>query len=173
MHTPSQRTRASLLRHHYLFKAAIVWAGMAVVESVHGVLRAQFLLPVVGDLGSRQIGVVTGSGLILAMAYFSMRWIAAQTRAQELAVGAVWVLLMGGFEITLGRMLGFSWARIAADYDPAQGGLMLFAMLFLLLAPWIAARWRSTQSTGRSMGRSTGCSTPQSPSPSPHAHSRH
>jgi hypothetical protein len=43
----------------------------------------------------------------------------------------------------LGRLaLDYSWDRIAAEYDPAQGGLMWMGMLLLLSAPLIAARLR-------------------------------
>jgi hypothetical protein len=33
---------------------------------------------------------------------------------------------MLGFELGLGRARGISWAHLASDYDPRQGGLMLF-----------------------------------------------
>jgi hypothetical protein len=38
------------------------------VEFVHGILRAIFLVPVVGDFRARRIGVFIGSGLILLVA---------------------------------------------------------------------------------------------------------
>ncbi|MBD2081566.1 hypothetical protein [Leptolyngbya sp. FACHB-17] len=50
------------------------------------------------------------------------------------------------FEIVLGRfILGYSWERIAADYNLFQGGLMLMGLILLLLAPWIAAKLRPIQ----------------------------
>ncbi|MBD1821891.1 hypothetical protein H6F51_05185 [Cyanobacteria bacterium FACHB-DQ100] len=50
------------------------------------------------------------------------------------------------FEIVLGRfILGYSWERIAADYNLFQGGLMSICLILLLLAPWIAAKLRPIQ----------------------------
>ena len=52
------------------------------------------------------------------------------------------VVAMLAFEIGLGRGLGASWPRLAADYDPRQGGFMLAGMAVLLFAPMIACRIR-------------------------------
>ena len=43
------------------------------VEFVHGILRAIFLVPVVGDFRARRIGVFIGSGLILLVACIFVR----------------------------------------------------------------------------------------------------
>ena len=50
-------------------RAMLVWLILIAVEFVRGILRALFLVPVVGDFRARQIGVSTGSILILAVAY--------------------------------------------------------------------------------------------------------
>ena len=97
---------------------------------------------------ARQIGVVVGSALILAVALATVRWIGAYTLREQLGVGLVWVALMAAFEVGLGTWLGYSRERIAADYDPGAGGFMGFGLLFLLAAPALAARlrgghWRS------------------------------
>jgi hypothetical protein len=56
---------------------------------------------------------------------------------------AVWLLLTPMFEISLGRFVfGYSWARIGEDFDVLRGGLLSLGLLFLLMAPIIAARLR-------------------------------
>jgi len=55
----------------------------------------------------------------------------------------MWVVLTVGFEIVLGRFaFGLSWERIASDYNIAEGGLMIFGLLVMLLAPLVMAGFR-------------------------------
>ncbi|HQR10291.1 MAG TPA: hypothetical protein PLW68_03090 [Casimicrobiaceae bacterium] len=127
-----------------LGRAFVIWLAIILVESLHGILRGIFLLPVVGDLRARQIGVVIGSALILLVAYGSARWLRVQAPSTLLWIGAFWVALTVTFEIALGRLaMKLPWERILADYDVTRGGLMLFGLLFLWLSPLIAARLRT------------------------------
>ena len=59
-------------------RAVAVWALIALVETLHGALRTTLLAPAVGDLASRQIGVATGSVLILLIAGATSGWIGAR-----------------------------------------------------------------------------------------------
>jgi len=123
-------------------RALVVVFGIAGAETVHGIARTLWLTPRLGDLRARQVGVLTGSMLILAIATLAIRWLGPRTRQEQLAIGALWLVAMVAFEIGLGRALGASWARLAADYDPRQGGFMLAGMAVLLFAPMIACRIR-------------------------------
>ena len=58
-------------------RAFAVWLIIIAAEIVHGILRAIVLVPRVGEFRSNQIGVLTGSAIILAIAYVSIRWIGA------------------------------------------------------------------------------------------------
>lgn len=123
-------------------RALVVVFGIACAETLHGVVRTLWLAPRLGDLRSRQVGVLTGSMLIMAIATLAIRWLGPRTRHERLAIGALWLVFMLAFEIGLGRALGASWTRLIADYDPQQGGFMLFGMAVLLFAPTTAARIR-------------------------------
>jgi hypothetical protein len=116
-----------------------VWFLIAVAESVHGTLRRLFLVPRIGELYSHQIGVVIGSVIIFSIAWLCIRWFGPGSYRQQLQVGALWVVLTLIFEFTLGYFFGYSLERILADYNIAQGGLMLFGVLFMLFAPALAA----------------------------------
>jgi hypothetical protein len=124
-------------------RALVVWVLIIAAESVHGVLRGLFLVPVVGDLPARQIGVLVGSAIILAIAWLVSRWLGARSLREQLAVGALWVALTVCFEFALGRVLGFATDRIVEDYDPSRGGFMLLGLAVMLIAPALAARLRS------------------------------
>lgn len=126
-------------------RALVTVAAIAAAETLHGIARTLWLAPVVGDHRARQIAVFTGSLLILAIATLAIRWVGPRTVARQLGVGGLWLVVMLGFELGLGRALGVSWTRLAADYDPRQGGLMLFGMAVLFLAPTLAARIRGTK----------------------------
>jgi hypothetical protein len=66
---------------------------------------------------------------------------------RAVAVWLLWLLLMLGFELAIGRARGFAWARIAAEFDPRQGGFMLVGLLLMLLAPMLGAWLRGRQRT--------------------------
>jgi hypothetical protein len=122
-----------------LGRAIAIWLLMMLIETVHGVLRAMLLVPRVGDLLARQIGVFTGSLLILAVTYLSLGWLRLDWPRLRLVAGIVWVFLTLAFEVVLGRfVLGYPWSRLAADYNLARGGLMGLGLLVMLFAPSIA-----------------------------------
>ncbi|MEO5957609.1 MAG: hypothetical protein ABIR80_00675 [Opitutaceae bacterium] len=124
-------------------RALLAWLAIVLAETVHGVLRGQLLVPLVGDLRTRQMGVFAGSLLIFGIAWLSIRWIGAWTTRSLFAVGAAWLALTLLFEIGLGRLvLGYPWTRIVADYDPRQGGLLTIGMVFLVFTPLLAAKLR-------------------------------
>jgi apolipoprotein N-acyltransferase len=132
-------------------RAFAVWCLIFALEVVHGVLRTMWLVPLVGDFRARQVGVLTGSLLILAVALLAIRWIGARGRRDLLRVGLLWVVLMTGAEVLLGRaVFGYPWSRIAEDFDVTRGGLLGFGMLVLFAAPWLAS------AVQRARGRETG-----------------
>ena len=117
-----------------------VWLLIAGAEVVHGILRMQYLRPLVGDLRARQIAIISGSLIILAIAYLTRRFVRAQGSGQLIAVGLFWALLMVSFDLALGRyVIGYSWSRLLQDFDPTRGGFMLAGVAVMVLAPWLVA----------------------------------
>ena len=123
-------------------RALAVWLLVAVLETVHGIVRGLWLVPALGEPAAQRLGFAVGSVLVLAVTWDTSRWLGAATRAAQLQTGALWLLLMLGLELLVGRARGFGWERIAAEFDPRQGGLMLFGLLLMGLAPMLGARWR-------------------------------
>jgi hypothetical protein len=129
-------------------RAFIVWLLIATAEVVHGILRMQFVRPLLGDLRARQLAVFTGSLLIVGIAWLLRRFLRAETLRQQFTVGAGWVLLMVSFDVLLGRfVIGYGWARITQDFDPSRGGLLLIGLLVMLVAPWLVSRGGASRST--------------------------
>lgn len=126
-----------------LGRALAVWLVIIVAETIHGILRSLFLVPVVGDLRARQIGVPIGTLIILAIAITCIQWIGVTSLKQLLAVGALWLAFTMAFEFVLGLyVLGLSWERLLSDYNPAQGGYLALGMIMLAFSPLIAAKLR-------------------------------
>lgn len=126
-------------------RALVVWLLIILAETVHGVLRQIFLVPVVGDLPARQIGVIVGSLIILAIALAFSRWLGARTLREQLVVGVAWIALTLAFEFALGAVLGLTPERMLQDYDFTRGGFMALGLLFMLWAPALSARLRGRQ----------------------------
>jgi hypothetical protein len=131
------------MRAMFLFRALAVWLVIMCIEFIHGVLRAMYLAPLVGDFQARQISVLLGLLLILTIAYLFVLWIRVETTRSRIVVGLVWLVLTLSFELSFGRFVaGLSWERIASDYDVRHGGLLPFGLIVLTLSPLIAAKVR-------------------------------
>jgi hypothetical protein len=126
-----------------VLRAVLVWIVIIGVETAHGILRTVLLVPVIGDFPARQVGVFTGSALILGVAVLFIRWVRAGTNRRRLAVGLLWAVLTVLFEIGLGRLvLELPWDRLLEDYDLTRGGFLGLGLLFMAVTPLLAARLR-------------------------------
>jgi hypothetical protein len=123
-------------------RATAVWFLMIFAESLNGALRNLAIAPLTGDFAARQVGVLTGSLIIIGIAYLALPWLGAKSQGALLAVGVLWLVLMASFEVGVGRLLGRSWEQIGADYAIWRGGLLPFGLLALTFAPLIAAKLR-------------------------------
>ena len=97
-------------------------------------LRQLYLVPVLGDLRSRQLGVATGTVMIFLAAVAAARLIDAASVRTLLGVGVMWVALTLAFEVGLGLVLGIPVQRVLADYRLSEGGYLGVGMMFMLLA---------------------------------------
>jgi hypothetical protein len=121
-------------------RAFAVWLLIAAAEVVHGILRMQFLRPLLGDLRARQLAIISGSLLILAIAFLTRGLLRATTTGRQIAVGVFWAVLMASFDILFGRYyIGYSWSRVLQDFDPSRGGYLVLGLAVMVLAPWITA----------------------------------
>ena len=123
-------------------RASLVWMLIMLAETGSGMVREVFIAPIIGGLRARQLGMLVGCILIFVIAWLTTRWMNARTLRDQLAVGAFWVVLTLVFEFALGRATGASWSRLFSDYNPAQGGFMLFGLAFMFITPWLTKRLR-------------------------------
>ena len=131
-------------KRQLVFRSLTIWIVLILAEIVHGILRAVALVPFVGEFRSNQIGVFTGSAIILVIAYLTIRWIGAKRTNELLVVGIIWLTLTVAFEFSFGRfVMGLDWEEILAGYNLAAGGLMPLGLLVLLFSPIIAWKLRT------------------------------
>lgn len=124
-----------------LLKSIAVWLIFILTESLNGTIRTFWLVPNVGDPLAHYLAFISGMLIVLAIALLFIRWLGARRVPQLLEIGGVWMGLTLAFEVFLGRViLNYSWGQIMADYDVRQGGLMAFGLLWIVLAPLIAAK---------------------------------
>lgn len=126
-----------------MVQSIAVWFVLILAEILHGIARGVLLVPYVGQFRSNQIGVFTGSAIILAIAIVFARWLGATRPSQSFGIGFLWLVLTLAFELLFGRLVvGASWDRLFSDYNVLQGGLMPLGMIVLVLSPWIAVKVR-------------------------------
>ncbi len=122
-----------------ILRSILVWLLIIVVEIIHGILRGQYLQPLVGDWRARQLGVAIGSVLIFLVSFLCVEWMQATTTTQLLAIGCLWTGLTVAFEVLFGRYVAhLSWERLRSDYALLQGGLMPIGLALMALSPWLA-----------------------------------
>ncbi|MCU1288560.1 MAG: hypothetical protein JWN60_789 [Acidobacteria bacterium] len=128
----------------YFVRAFVVWLLIVLAESVHGTLRQLFLAPLIGDFTARRISFFIAVLLIFLITYLFIRWINATTFKSLFAVGLLWMVLMTLFEFGLGIfVMNYSREQMLEDYDVSRGGLMGFGLIFMIFAPWLAAKLRN------------------------------
>lgn len=88
-----------------IVRSLLLYLLLIAAEILHGIARAVFLVPYVGDFRSNQIGVFTGSLIILAIALVFVRWIGASRSSPLLGIGVLWAVMTVAFEILFGRFV--------------------------------------------------------------------
>ena len=124
-------------------RAIAVWLVLIFAETLHGASRRILLEPYGGDLRDRQIGVFSASIIFFCIALASAPWVGARRTSQLLGVGVLWLLLTVAFEVFFGRLvLGYSWKRVASDYNISEGGLLSLGLAALAASPYVAGKVR-------------------------------
>ena len=124
-----------------ILRVLLVWGGMMCAEILHGIVRMKFLSPYVGDFRSRQIGVGTGSLLVLVLTYYFLPGLNAKA-SELMSIGIVWATLTVFFEIALGRAFHLTWSRIFSDFNIFHGGLLPLGLATMAVAPWLMTKLR-------------------------------
>ncbi len=122
-------------------KSLLILIIIIFAEVGNGICRGRFLTPRLGDFRARQVSVFTGSLNIFVISLLSIKWIGAASNQELWIIGTMWLVLMLAFEILLGRyVFKLPWAAVFKDFNLLEGRLLAIGMLYLLAAPYIAAK---------------------------------
>lgn len=119
-----------------------VWLVIMLVETLHGLLRGLLLVPRVGEDMAGRIGWPIGLVIVLGISITLAPWIAVRDTSALLCLGGLWALLTLIFEVTIGLLRGFDVPRVLAELNPLAGGLAIYNLAVMFLAPLLAARLR-------------------------------
>ena len=124
-------------------KALAIWFGILVLAIANGVLREEFLIPLLGKATALFLSGVLLSALILVVAYLSLPWFGPAPVASYIALGMTWLFLTLTFEFSFGRFIqGKPWPELLEAYTFKEGDIWPVVLLAVATSPYIAARIR-------------------------------
>ncbi len=126
-----------------LLRAGAVWLLLVALAIANGAFREAALVPRLGAAAAHVVSTLLLAGLILAVAFVAISWVAPRSFAQAALVGVLWLVLVLAFEFGFGHWVaGKPWRELLADYDLAAGRIWILIPLLTAIAPAVAARWR-------------------------------
>jgi hypothetical protein len=124
-------------------RGVTVWLIILLLANLNGALRELLLSPALGESVGRAVSTVLLAGLVLLVAWLTIRWIGPRTAPEALLLGVTWLLLTLAFEFGAGHFLfRKSWDELLVDYDLGRGRIWILVPITTLLAPVWAARVR-------------------------------
>jgi hypothetical protein len=124
-------------------RAAIVWAGIAIIAVLNGGFREAVLIPRFGEPAGRALSTVLLSAAILVAAWLAIGWITPDAARDAWRIGALWLAMTIAFEFLAGHYLfRVPWNAIAADYNVFKGRIWVLVLATTLVAPAAAAALR-------------------------------
>ena len=142
--------------HAYWFRALGLWFLLMAAETLQGLWYVKLLTVWLPGTKLCDVGVFTGSLIILLIVFVCLDWIPARDAPTLLLVGSTWAVLTTAYELLLGRLaFDRSWNEIAADFDLIHGSLLPLGLTALLFVPLLAARlrgrigWSTPHAAGR------------------------
>ena len=124
-------------------RACLVWFAILLVAIVNGAFRQGVLIPRLGDAAAHVGSTVLLSIAVIAVTFFTIRWISPTSVSDCWSMGILWVVMTMAFEFLGGHYLfGKPWVELFADYKINQGRIWVLVLFVTFMAPVTAARLR-------------------------------
>lgn len=112
---------------------------LAVVETLHGIIRNGIIAPRIGTKRAKRWSIVTGSLLAFVVCYVWVPALGIQQILPLLFIGLLLAGFMSLFDLLLARyVFHFKWRVIWKDFDPRQGNYLSIGLILLIFMPAIA-----------------------------------
>lgn len=119
-----------------LLRIAALCVLLASAETLHGIARIKFVIPLIGKAHALQLSALTGTLLALGICWWRVPDIGLASPGAHLALGVVLAGFMAGFDIAIGKwLMRKPWAKIWPDFDPRSGNYLLVALFALIFCP--------------------------------------
>jgi hypothetical protein len=122
-------------------KSMLIWLCIIPLAFINGALRESLLEPMMGAIAQPISGVLLML-CIFAVSFFLIPRLGSANKATYIGMGITWVVATLVFETLLGVAMGTPFTEIIAAYNILTGNIWLIVVVFIGLAPYIAAKLR-------------------------------
>jgi hypothetical protein len=133
-----------------MLRGIAVWLIIMAIETLSGILRGLYLVPRMGEENASRIGWPVAVLVVLVVTWALIGWTGLRRRSALLRLGAVWMALTFVFEVGIGLLRGLDVTRIWNEINPMAGGMMLYSLAVIALAPLAMRGLRDRLATQRS-----------------------
>jgi len=124
-----------------VFKASILWLGLACLAIGNGLVREAVLAPALGAHVALPLSGLTLSILIFLVTCLSLGYFGQQRQLTFLLIGLQWALMTLAFEFLFGHYVAQKpWSVLAQNFDVRSGDLFSLVLLVSTFSPWAAAK---------------------------------
>ena len=123
-------------------KSFLIWLSIIPLAILNGGLREMVVNPLIGEKYGQPLSGVLLCIIIFVLCWFCIPRIGRGTAKTYLLIGIWWILLTVLFETGFGLLTGDSFAALIKAYDFTTGNLWLMVVIFVGIAPWLAAKIR-------------------------------
>ena len=126
-----------------MVRAVVVWLLLLTLAILNGAFREAVLNPVMGRQMGHLVSTLLLSALIIAVAWFAIRWIGPASPPAAIQIGIAWVALTLAFEFGAGYWLFHKpMAELLYDYNLARGRIWPLVLVATFLSPLLAGKWQ-------------------------------
>lgn len=111
---------------------------LASAETLHGIVRAAWLVPRMGKKSALKISIVSGSLLAFGVCWVFVPGIGLQETGELLALGLLLTGFMAAFDVAIGKLvLRLPWNKVLREFDPNSGNYLVLGLVGLVFWPWL------------------------------------
>jgi len=133
---------SDMATNNALLKSVVVWLAILLVAILNGALRDVVLADLLGPTEARFLSGIVLCAVILLAAGLTARWFGTLSLGSRWYIGALWLVLTLGFELSVGYAQHHSWPKLLDAYTLQGGNLWPLVLVTTFIAPWAGARIR-------------------------------